>query len=181
MTEIYQQKKALRDQIKGYKKNVSVDELHRKSELVIANLKKYNAFINAKTVMLYWSLPDEVDTQTLISELLKTKTVILPTVVKDDIIPVKLTHTSELHEGEFHILEPKNREFIGKIDLIVVPGVAFDRCGNRLGRGRGFYDRFLQHQTAETVGTCFDFQLVEQVPTEPNDIPLKKNISENNW
>ena len=62
----------------------------------------------------------------------------------------------------------------------MLPGVAFDRCGNRLGRGCGFYDRFLQHQTTETVGICFDFQLVEELPTEPNDIPLKKIISENN-
>ncbi len=181
MTEIYQQKKALREQMKDGKRNVSLDKLRRKSELVIANLKKYDPFINAKTVMLYWSLPDEVGTHKLISELLKTKTVILPTVVKDNIIPVQLTDTSELKEGEFHILEPKNREFIGKIDLIVVPGVAFDRYGNRLGRGRGFYDRFLQHQTTETVGICFDFQLVEELPTEPNDMPLKKIISENNW
>ena len=94
-----------------------MDELRRKSELVIANLKKYDAFVNAKTVMLYWSLPDEVDTHTLISELLKTKTVILPTVVKDDIIPVKLTHTSELHEGEFHILEPKTENSSAKLIL----------------------------------------------------------------
>lgn len=180
MIEIYQQKKALRYEIKAYKKEFSIEELRQKSEQIISNLKTYEAFMKAKTVMLYWSLPDEVYTHALINSLLKTKTVILPTIMDNELVPVQITDIADLHEGKFHILEPKNKEFIGKIDIIVVPGVAFDRCGNRLGRGRGFYDRFLQHQTAETVGIGFNFQLVEKVPTERNDVKLKKIISENN-
>lgn len=180
MTDIYQQKKVLRDQIKGCKSNFSVLDLHTKSERVIRNLRSYDAFKKAKTVMLYWSLPDEVNTHKLIAELLKTKRVILPTIVNEDIIPVEITDMDQLDEGKFHILEPKNHSFIGKIDLIVVPGIAFDNVGNRLGRGRGFYDRFLQQQAAETVGICFDFQLVKEVPIEPNDIRITKIISEKN-
>ncbi|MCF0205812.1 MAG: 5-formyltetrahydrofolate cyclo-ligase, partial [Bacteroidales bacterium] len=63
-------------------------------------------------------------------------------------------------------------------DLIIVPGVAFDRNGNRLGRGRGYYDRFLcKYPKVEKIGICFDFQLLEEIPTEPTDIRMDKVVS----
>lgn len=178
MTELIQQKKVLRAKINGYKNSFTTEELRQKSERIVEKLKHDTAFITAKTVMLYWSLPDEVHTHTLIADVLKTKTVVLPTIVNDLLIPVKLNDITNLREGKFHILEPQNSVFTDKIDLIVVPGIAFDRAGNRLGRGRGFYDRFLQYQTAKTIGICFDFQLVEEIPTEAKDIPIGKIISE---
>ena len=178
MSDIYQQKESLRVKIKNEKKKYSSEDLKTKSERVTAQLEAYSLFKNAKTVMLYWSLTDEVDTHTLIEESLKTKRVILPTIVSGDIVPVELTKISQLQEGKFHILEPKNNQFIGEIDIIIVPGIAFDKKGNRLGRGRGFYDRFLCQHTSVTVGLCFDFQLVEKVPIEANDIAVEKIITE---
>jgi len=181
MNDIYQQKKLLREEIKSHKNNFSSEELEKKSKRVIKNLRNYEYFREAKTVMLYWSMPDEVYTHSFIEEILETKQVLLPTIVNDEIIPVEIKHLDQLHEGKFHILEPKDEAFIGKIDLIIVPGIAFDKQGNRLGRGRGFYDRFLKNYKGETVGLSFDFQLVNDVPIEPNDIQMKKIISEKNY
>ena len=106
------------------------------------------------------------------------KRIILPTVVGDDIIPVELSENTGFAVGDFNILEPQNEPYQGDYDLIVVPGVAFDKNGNRLGRGRGYYDRFLcQHQAVTKIGICFDFQLVDEIPTEPTDIKMDEIIS----
>ena len=181
MNDIYQQKKLLREEIKSHKNHFSTEELEKKSKRVIGNLRNNQYFREAKTVMMYWSLPDEVYTHSFIEEILTKKQVLLPTIVNDEIIPVEIKHIDQLHEGKFHILEPKNEAFIGKIDLIIVPGIAFDKQKNRLGRGRGFYDRFLKNYKGETVGLSFDFQLVNGVPIELNDIRMKKIISEKNY
>lgn len=120
--------------------------------------------------MLYASLPDEVQTLDFLNEWKSQKQIILPTVVGNDIIPVELTTDCSMTEGDFHILEPENNPYNGPLDLIVVPGMAFDRNGHRLGRGKGFYDRFLiKYPDVKTIGICFDFQLLEEIPVEPHD------------
>ncbi|MBP5649552.1 MAG: 5-formyltetrahydrofolate cyclo-ligase [Bacteroidales bacterium] len=114
-----------------------------------------------------------MQTQDFIEKWRQHKRIILPTVVGDDIIPVELTPDTDFAVGDFNILEPQNVAYTGGYDLIIVPGVAFDRQGNRMGRGRGYYDRFLcQHRDVKKIGICFDFQLVDSVPVEENDIPM---------
>ena len=170
-------KKELRTAIKLRKRQFTPEELEAKSELIINKLEKHPDFMNAKTVMVYSALPDEVQTEKFISKWRDRKRLILPTVVGDDIIPVELSAGTGFAVGDFHILEPQNEPYTGDFDLIVVPGVAFDRSGNRIGRGRGYYDRFLcQHPTTKKIGICFDFQLVDCVPTEPNDIRMDEVI-----
>lgn len=133
-------------------------------------LAAHPRFIDAGRVMLYASLPDEVETLPFIELWRHRKTIILPTVVGDDIIPVELAGETVFAEGDFHIPEPQNHPYSGDFDLIVVPGMAFDSDGHRLGRGRGYYDRFLSlHPNVYTIGLCFDFQLVASVPSEPHD------------
>ena len=128
--------------------------------------------------MLYSSLPDEVFTHDFLGKWRNEKKIILPTVVGDDIIPVELSKDTEFAIGDFNILEPQNNEYTGDYDLIIVPGVAFDRNGNRIGRGKGYYDRFLcKHLDINRIGICFDFQLVDEVPTEDNDIKMNEVIS----
>lgn len=129
-------------------------------------------------MMLYSSLPDEVQTHDFIERWRNEKRIILPTVVGDDIIPVELGKDISFAIGDFDILEPQSEPYHGSYDLIVVPGMAFDRNGNRLGRGKGYYDRFLcKHLTTNKIGICFDFQLVEEVPTDDNDIRMDEVIS----
>ncbi|MBR5603699.1 MAG: 5-formyltetrahydrofolate cyclo-ligase [Bacteroidales bacterium] len=171
-------KKELRTHIKSLKKQHSRESLLEQSKSILSKLENNKAFIEAKTVMLYSSLPDEVYTHDFLEKWRNEKKIILPTVVGDDIIPVELSRDTEFATGDFNILEPQNEEYTGDYDLIVVPGVAFDRNGNRIGRGKGYYDRFLcKHLDVYRIGICFDFQVVDEVPTEDNDIKMNEVIS----
>ena len=171
-------KKELRQQIRAAKKQHTPEELREQSEQILRKLAAHPRFLAAERVMLYASLPDEVQTLAFIEEWRHRKTVILPTVVGDDIIPVELADDTPFAEGDFHIPEPQNHPYTGTFDLIVVPGMAFDKEGHRLGRGRGYYDHFLaQHPQTPTLGLCFDFQLVPHVPSEPHDHPIDEIIT----
>lgn len=171
-------KKELRAQIKALKKQHTKEQLLEQSEIIMAKLEQHPAFVKAERVMLYSALPDEVQTQAFLEKWHLKKQIILPTVVGDDIIPVAFGKDTAFAVGDFNIMEPQNEPYTGDFDLIVVPGVAFDRNGNRIGRGRGYYDRFLcQHLDAKRIGICFDFQLVNEVPTEPLDIRMDEVIS----
>ena len=171
-------KKELRAHIKALKKQHSKAQLAEQSERIMARLEQHPDFIKARKIMLYSALPDEVQTQAFLEKWRSEKQIILPTVVGDDIVPVEYAADTAFAVGDFNILEPQNEPYRGDFDLIVVPGMAFDRNCNRLGRGRGYYDRFLsQHLGVKRIGICFDFQLVDAVPAEPFDIRMDEVIS----
>lgn len=171
-------KKELRSHIKALKKLLSKESLQEQSHLILNKLESHRFFIEARNVMLYSSLPDEVQTHDFIAKWRNEKKIILPTVVGDDIIPVELSEKTNFTIGDFNILEPQNEPYHGDYDLIIVPGVAFDRDGNRIGRGKGYYDRFLRkHSDITKIGICFDFQLIDEVPTDDNDIRMDEVIS----
>ena len=171
-------KKTLRADIRLLKKQHTKEQLLEQSEVILSKLEDDDDFRKARIVMIYSALPDEVQTSAFLEKWRHEKKIILPTVVGDDIIPVELADDTAFAVGDFNILEPQNEPYTGSYDLIVVPGVAFDRNGNRIGRGRGYYDRFLcKHLNVRRIGICFDFQLVDEVPTEPNDIKMDKIIS----
>ena len=171
-------KKTLRQQIRTFKKQHSQEELMAQSEKILQWLAEHPRFLQADKVMLYASLPDEVQTLDFIENWRNRKTIILPTVVGDDIIPVELAEDVAFAEGDFHIPEPQNHPYTGEFDLIVVPGMAFDANGHRLGRGRGYYDRFLSlHPQVYTIGLCFDFQLLPDIPSEPHDRIINEIIT----
>ncbi len=169
-------KRELRQQIRAAKKQHTPEELREQSEAVLRKLATHPHFLAAERVMLYASLPDEVQTLSFIEEWRHRKTIILPTVVGDDIIPVQLAEDTVFAEGDFHIPEPQNHPYTGDFDLIVVPGMAFDDEGHRLGRGRGFYDRLLPFIPCEKIGLCFPFQYMEHIPSEPHDIRVDEVI-----
>lgn len=172
------EKKELRANIKALKKQHTKEQLLEQSVAILSKLENDDDFKKAHIVMIYSALPDEVQTQAFLEKWRHRKKIILPTVVGDDIIPVELAEDTGFAVGDFNILEPQNEPYTGGYDLIVVPGVAFDRNGNRIGRGRGYYDRFLcKHLNVRRIGICFDFQLVDEVPTEPNDIRMDRVIS----
>lgn len=172
------EKKELRAYIKSLKKQHTPEQLLEQSRRILSRLEQHPDFIRAERVMLYSALPDEVQTQAFLEKWHLVKQIILPTVVGDDIIPVAYGKDTSFAVGDFNILEPQNEPYTGDFDLIVVPGVAFDRQGNRLGRGKGYYDRFLcQHLEVPRIGICFDFQLVEEVPAESFDIRMDEAIT----
>jgi len=171
-------KQELRRHIRQLKKSYAPESLQQQSRQILRQLSCHPDFQQAEYVMLYASLPDEVQTLDFIEEWKKRKHIILPTVVGDDIIPMELTADCPMVEGSFHILEPQSNQYAGPLDLIVVPGMAFDRQGHRLGRGKGYYDRFLiKYPEVKTIGICFDFQLLDEVPAEPHDQLIDEIIS----
>lgn len=129
---------------------------------------------NLKSILLYYPHKNEIDTIPIIEELLKSgKTVLLPKVEKDKILPILISDISKLNTGFAGIKEPEGEEFPKeKIDIVVVPAIAYDRRGYRLGYGKGFYDRFLQNFKNLKLGLAYDFQLLEELPFEEHDIPV---------
>ncbi len=125
-------------------------------------------------ILLYYPHRKEVDTLPIIKKLLKEgKKVLLPKVKGKEIIPILIKNLSHLKEGYAGIKEPEGEEVpLEKIDVIIVPGVAFDKKGHRLGYGKGFYDRFLKKVKGLKIGLAYDFQILEELPAEEHDVPL---------
>lgn len=135
--------------------------------------------------MLYVSTNKEVDTREIIQKALQEgKQVIVPLTRKKKrrIVPCLLKSWGDLAPGNYGILEPQKAQSfpLADIELVIVPGVAFDREGRRLGRGKGYYDRFLAHlsPTIPRIGLAFQTQMVEKVPIQGSDIPVDVIITE---
>jgi 5-formyltetrahydrofolate cyclo-ligase len=168
--EIYEKRNALSD-----------EEIKEKSDKIKNNLLSLDEFKNSKNIMFYVSFNKEVDTHKLIKDLLneKDKTVLVPYTVKNDLrLNVsELKDFNELELNDFGILEPKEpyiREFNpDKIDIVIVPGMVFDKTGHRIGYGYGYYDRFLKAiKNILKIGLAYDLQLVEKIQEEEHDVPM---------
>ena len=147
------------------------EEKNQETLLLFQKIELWPEFMAAKTILLYWSTKNELPTHAFIEKWGDAKKILLPAVVGDSI--VLKSYRKEMRQGALGIWEPDTAEqYEGEIDLVVVPGVAFDRKGNRLGRGRGFYDRFLAGRTATTIGIGFDFQIVDAVPANDEDMKM---------
>lgn len=146
-----------------------------KSTLILSRIASSESIKSAKTVALYASLSDEVQSFELIELLSQTKRVVLPRVAGDDMDFYPYTPSS-LKVGAFGIEEPQGSEPISpdEIDVIVVPGVAFTTDGKRCGRGKGYYDKYLSRSgfRAIKIGVCYAEQLAEDIPNEPHDIVM---------
>lgn len=176
------EKQELRKQIRAAKKAVPFCDKLRRSQPIMAQVEELERFQEARTVLLYWSMEDEVQTQDFVRRWYKEKCILLPCVDGDDLRLRQYTGPECMRSGEqFGIGEPTGEEFTqyDTIDLIIVPGVAFDKKGNRMGRGRGFYDRLLKTtRNAYKIGVAFDFQIKDSIPTESFDVPMDKVIAE---
>jgi len=174
-------KSELRQEIKCRKAACSAEERAALSQRATSRLLDTVAWQEAHTVLLYHPLPDEVDTRPLLTAgCMAGKRVLLPVVVGDDLELREYKPTTALAEGAFHIQEPVGAAFTdyAAIDMAVIPGVAFTLEGQRLGRGRGYYDRLLSRLTdVYKIGICWPFQLVEELPVEAHDIPMDAVIS----
>lgn len=182
MSDLHALKQQLRKDIRQRKQQYSLEQREVWSKEIEQKLLDHPRLQTARVVMLYYALPDEVDTRHLVDTLLKEgKTVVLPKCIdKEHIEPRQYTGPDDLAEGIYNLLEPVGKPYdaLGDIELIIVPGMSFDEQGHRLGRGRGYYDRFLaQVPQAYKIGVCFDFQRVEQVPVDENDQVMDEVLS----
>ena len=172
-------KETLRRRIRQLKKSQPAVELVCQSAVGLALLQQHPRWQAARTVCLYWALPDEVQTRALCFAAMKEKTVLLPVVQGEDLVLRRFEGEEQLcNDNPLHIFEPCGADWtdLQAVDLVVVPGVAFDRSGRRLGRGRGFYDRFLPKLRAFRMGLCFSFQYLDDLPAGPEDIPMDEVI-----
>ena len=185
-------KPLLREQMREAKRQ-HADKMAEWSAEIVEKL--WQGIGESRVVMAFWPLPDEVDIRPLMDRLVaEGRTVVLPKVTGDETMELRrYTSQADLSEGAFHIMEPVGEPFVDyeQIDVALVPGVAFDAAGHRLGRGRGYYDRFLaEHLIPRTshlaprtsppvprlIGVCFPFQRVAVVPVEAHDVVLDQII-----
>ena len=173
-------KKILRNKVRQLKSLCTSTQLAQMSISVIMNLKMNVHFQTAQTICLYNSLPDEVDTHALIDELKLHKRVLLPSIQDGEIVLHEYTSSDSLAEGNYGIQESQGSVFTDyeSIDLVVVPGMAFDTQGNRLGRGKGYYDKFLPKVNAYKIGLCFAFQHFEHIAHDIHDVKMDEVIYE---
>ena len=167
-------------------KEQNKEERLRKSRLIAEQFWKLPVIQKAQSILFYASMPGEVDTLAMIEKaIFSGKRVALPIVEQNQrkLIPTVILSMEDVRESTYGIAEPHfdpdKALALKDIDTVIVPGLAFDRNHHRLGRGKGYYDRFLsilpKHIT--TVGLAFDFQLTESLPTEAHDMRLQQIIA----
>lgn len=176
------EKSNIRRRIKSLRLNLTKSEKETAAHEVFSQLEKCKYFLESEKILMYYSLPDELSTIAFLEKWSDKKTFYLPRVngVQLDILPYD---KQRLETGAFNIEEPVGEELVNpcEIELIIVPAVAFDRNGTRLGRGKGFYDRLLSATKAVKIGVAYDFQLFEELPSEPHDIPVDIVITQNEY
>ena len=177
------EKSELRKIIRNRKRQYSSSQLEELSLSVLSRLNNNEQLAAAQTVLMYYSLPDEVNTHQYIDHLIRQgKRVLLPEVIDSEHMEIReYTGKQDLKEGSFHIMEPIGAIFpeekYKEIEVGIIPGMSFDGKGNRLGRGKGYYDRFLEKvPDMYKIGICFDFQKEESIPTEVTDIKMNEII-----
>jgi 5-formyltetrahydrofolate cyclo-ligase len=166
----------IRNQIAERKK--SFQRLDAASAQIIKNLRTLEFFRSAQAVGVYMPLADEADLRPVFQY--PEKRFYIPAFDEASGFYRMARLTPEVKKGRFGILEPSAPVFAAEneLDLILVPGVAFDLKGRRIGRGGGFYDRLLPQYRALRAGICFDFQCLEAVPAEHHDIPMDWMVTE---
>lgn len=159
----------------------------QKSKMIFEKIIQEKEYQNAKVIALYKNLKSEVDTSELIKySVNQGKLVCLPKVVGEEIKFYQISKTEEFIKSKFGVEEPEEnpeKEIKkNKIDLVIVPGVCFDTRKNRLGFGKGYYDRFLTGTNLKTVGICFEEQILKDcfLPVEENDVKMQKVLTEEN-
>jgi len=158
--------------------------IKEKSRVILEKLFELNYYKKAKNVMFYVDTRNEVRTLDAIKKSIYLgKKVFVPKVInKCDMLAVRIKSLNELKKGHFGILEPVSGEMINpkELEVVVIPGVAFDKSGCRLGYGGGYYDRFLQNLKADAVkiALAFEFQILDELPKEEYDILMDIIITE---
>jgi len=176
MSTSKEQKRQLRQIVKQLKLRLEPEDARLKANLIFSEIERMEQFVNSKTVLAYWSLPDEVDTHEFIIKWSKFKRIVLPVVVGENLELRAFDGVENMVPGEgYGILEPKTGELVNpeEIDFAIIPGVAFDREGNRLGRGKGYYDKTIPLlRNAVKVGIAYEFQLFDEVPVSDLDVAV---------
>ncbi|MBR5324680.1 MAG: 5-formyltetrahydrofolate cyclo-ligase [Muribaculaceae bacterium] len=171
-------KQEIRKEIKRVKLGISKEDREAAAMEVMAKIESLSQFADAKNILLYNALPDELPTECMLNKWEGEKNLFLPVVDGDNLV-VKRYDKEYVKIGAFGIIEPLGAEIDSDIiDFIIVPAVAFDRNLNRLGRGKGYYDRLLSESKAFFAGVGYHAQLLNNIPVEEHDIKMNCIITE---
>lgn len=174
------EKARLRKQLLDARDSLSLDFINITSKQIQDNLRKVEFFRNAKSIGTHYSIGSEVKTHDLLQELLKSgKEVSLPKVVKKDLVFKKINSLSDLEQGNFSVMEPKDYcEDVKKIEVIIIPAIALTREGHRLGYGFGYYDRYLAGKKSKTIALSYSKQIIKSFPHSDHDVRIDCIITE---
>ncbi len=183
-TDLQIKKDKIRKQILEKRSNLSLEEVNKKSELIIENLAPY--LKNAQNIMIFMDMKNEVRITKLI-ELYPEKNFFISKIVNSKNREMKINkyNENELVLHKFGYYESSSDDFYDEkiLDIVIVPALAFDSSKNRIGFGGGYYDTFLnkvrgKNKNTLFIGVCYDFQMIEEVPIEGHDITLDLVINE---
>lgn len=168
-------KNTLRKKMLEKRKKMKKEAVLRKSNAIQDKFLKSEYFRSAKSMLAYMPINNEVCTEKIINKALELgKMVVLPVVEGDVLVLSELKSINKVKKGKFSVLEPETRKIISpkKIDTVVMPGIAFDEDGNRIGYGKGYYDRLLAEMKSKKIALAYDFQITKKILKEHNDIPM---------
>lgn len=186
-SEIISIKNCLRHLIREKRQQFSQQEKSKAAKTIASKLFREKHFLNAQTILLYSALAEEVPTEEIITKCLaEGKRVVLPRVKDDKIILSQIKDNKSLEKSTLGIFEPSLNNFVPvnleEIEVGVIPGIVFDLNKNRIGFGKGYYDRFLEGVRKKgkiyLIGLAFDLQIVEKIPTSNFDVKMDKVITE---
>jgi 5-formyltetrahydrofolate cyclo-ligase len=185
---LQQAKAELRAKMRVALRSISPADRATASLQACNRLEQQEVWREAESILFYAPLPDEPDIwKLLVDALAAGKTVALPRFIadKDSYDACQIREISrDIRTGQYGIREPQEfcvKISLNRLDLILVPGVAFDLDGHRLGRGKGFYDQLLAVLQGPTCGVAFDQQIVGQIPVEPHDVRLSCILTPTRW
>ena len=171
-------KTEIRKRMKNIRNNLSKEQIKTKSNYII-NALKNKLPNNYETYFIYHDFNNEVCTKHLINYLLENnKKVFLPKIIKDEMCAVPFNKQSTLSLNKFKIYEPNGAPQEIDTFVCIMPLLAVDKKGNRIGFGKGYYDKFLKNKNCLKIGLCYDFQILDNIATENHDIPIDIIISE---
>ena len=158
-SEIDLEKSEIRRGISKLKKELTPEQKREKSLEIIKKTEKLKEFENASNILLYSSLDDEVYTAEALKRWSESKKLFLPVVDGENLV-IRAYDPDLMRKGSFGIMEPSGQNLSPDIQLMIVPGVSFDKECNRLGRGKGFYDRLLRYNKKSIkVGIAYEFKI----------------------
>tara|TARA_Y100000780_G_scaffold129134_1_gene116202 strand:- start:741 stop:1307 length:567 start_codon:yes stop_codon:yes gene_type:complete len=179
---MYNSKNSLRQTMIKIRNSLATKILDKLSDDIQIKIIDMNEFTYANTVAVYHSIRSEVRTLKILNEVLNmNKKLTLPKVVNaTEIVFVQIKDLeNDLEVGKYKIMTPKEHcEQLENIDLVIVPGIAWDKQGNRIGYGQGYYDRYLSRFRTNSIGLAYDFQVFEEIPHQKNDFCVSMIVTD---
>ena len=174
------QKDALRKHLLEKRDATSAELRDISSNKIYQNLKQVDSYINSQNIACYFPIGSEVDTHSIMLDVLERgKNMILPKIIDSNLEFYVIPNLGKLEKGRFDIMEPKDScKKAEKIDCILVPTVGISKSGDRLGYGRGYYDKFLSSTNAMKISLTYSKQIIKSIPIDTHDIKIDLIITE---